>query len=25
VLVPPQAHRTDPLGGACFHFQIKVG
>jgi signal transduction histidine kinase len=25
VLAAPQAHRPDPLGGACFHFQIKVG
>ncbi|MGN6209691.1 sensor histidine kinase [Asticcacaulis sp.] len=25
VLAPPQAHRPDPLGGACFRFQIKLG
>jgi len=25
VLVPSQAHRNDPLGGACFRFQIKLG
>ena len=25
LLVPPQEHRPDPLGGACFRFQIRVG
>lgn len=25
LLVPAQEHRPDPLGGACFRFQIRVG
>jgi nitrogen fixation/metabolism regulation signal transduction histidine kinase len=25
LLMPPQAHRSDPLGGACFRFQIRIG
>ena len=25
LLVPSQEHRPDPLGGACFRFQIRVG
>ena len=25
LLAPPQEHRSDPLGGACFRFQIRVG
>lgn len=25
LLVPPKEHRPDPLGGACFRFQVRIG